>query len=89
MTYTEKIVLASSEYFQNCMIEDPDGYIYLVLYISLLIAKFCCRKIRLQIRNGEKVILCIYGSFREYFSVQTKNIVIIMENQSIQFFQNH
>ena len=40
MTYTEKIVLASSEYFQNFMIEDPDGYIYLVLYISLLIAKF-------------------------------------------------
>ena len=91
MTYTEKIVLASSEYFQNCMIEDPNGYIYLVLYISLLIAiiLFCCRKIRLQIKNCEKVILCIYGSFREYFSVQTKNIVIIMENQSIQFFQNH
>ena len=33
MTYTEKIVLASSEYFQNCMVEDPKGYIYAVLYI--------------------------------------------------------
>ena len=37
MTYTEKIVLPSSEYFQNCMVEDPNGYIYAVLYITLLI----------------------------------------------------
>ena len=36
MTYTEKIVLASSEYFQNCMVEDPNGYIYAVLYIFVL-----------------------------------------------------
>ena len=34
MTYTEKIVLASSEYVQNCMVEDPNGYIYAVLYIT-------------------------------------------------------
>ena len=52
MTYTEKIVLASSEYFQNCMVEDPNGYIYAVLYIIY----FCFRQIRLQIRNCEKVI---------------------------------
>ena len=36
MTYTEKIVLASSEYSQNCMVEDPNGYIYPYLYITLL-----------------------------------------------------
>ena len=35
MTYTEKIVLASSEYFQNCMIEGPNGYIYPVLYVTV------------------------------------------------------
>ena len=56
MTYTEKIVLASSEYFQNCMVEDPNGYIYAVIHIINIRIYFCFRQIRLQIRNCEKVI---------------------------------